>query len=488
MYKKLILVLAVVVLFLSSHIAYASLVINEIMYDLSGSDSASSKSREWIEIYNSDASEVVIDASKWRIYDGSANRTINGEDNFSIPANSYVILAGDKDTFLADHAGFSGTVYDTGITSLNNTGDTLKILDQDLNSVDFVTYASTQGGAGDGNSLQKISSSWAGATPTPGVANESGGSTPSSTTSSSTTSSSGGGGSTSTTTLVTGETKIKTPVEQKIRTEIIGKTLGFVNLPLTLEGKAYGHQGEKLYAGKYFWNFGDGDAKEITSANNQPFSHTYFYPGDYIISLDYYANYYALTPEAVSQITVKIIPVDISISRVGDAQDFFVELSNNTDYNADISDWSLVGQSKVFTLPKNTILSPKKKMIISPRITGFSIADKNTLQLINSEREVVFNYSTTVTPVFAKQNTAPKALSGAKTSTKEVQSVAGVPNENLLATALSSDIPKEETPNSSPLIPIASLVFIGASAGAVYFIRQKKVTPQAGGDFEILDE
>ncbi|HEV7423979.1 MAG TPA: lamin tail domain-containing protein, partial [Candidatus Paceibacterota bacterium] len=170
--KKIILFLIGAVFFYSFHFVFASLSINEIMYDLSGSDSANSKSREWIEIYNPDSSDVSIDASKWRIFDGSANRTINDQVDFSIPSNSYVIFAGDKDTFLADHPGFSGTVYDTGITSLNNTGTTLKILDQDLNTVDSVAYASTQGAAGDGNSLQKISGSWVGGTPTPGIANQ----------------------------------------------------------------------------------------------------------------------------------------------------------------------------------------------------------------------------------------------------------------------------------------------------------------------------
>jgi hypothetical protein len=55
-------------------------------------------------------SDVAIDASKWRIYDGSENRTINDQTDFTIPADSYVILAGDKDTFLADNPNFSGMV------------------------------------------------------------------------------------------------------------------------------------------------------------------------------------------------------------------------------------------------------------------------------------------------------------------------------------------------------------------------------------------
>ena len=88
MSKKTFLVLLGFVFLFSFNIARASLLINEVMYDLSGSDSLNSKSREWVEIYNPDSSKVDIDATKWRFYDGSNNRTINNETNFSISAMS----------------------------------------------------------------------------------------------------------------------------------------------------------------------------------------------------------------------------------------------------------------------------------------------------------------------------------------------------------------------------------------------------------------
>ena len=52
-----------VILFSSCSFVYADLVINEVMYDLSGSDSSSGKSREWVEIYNNGSSDVAIDAA-----------------------------------------------------------------------------------------------------------------------------------------------------------------------------------------------------------------------------------------------------------------------------------------------------------------------------------------------------------------------------------------------------------------------------------------
>ena len=57
-------------------------------------------------------------------------------------------------------------------------------------------------------------------------------------------------------------------------------------------------------------------------------------------------------------------------------------------------------------------------------------------------------------------------------------------------TVLQSNAINTESPNGSvvSIIPIASFIFIGASAGTVYFIRRKKVIPKDGDDFEILDE
>ena len=511
--KRLILFSVCLIFFSSSHLAFAGLMINEIMYDLSGSDTTNNKSQEWIEIYNPDASAVSVDASIWRIFDGSANKTINDQVNFSIPAGAYVIWAGDKDTFLADHPGFSGVVYDTGITSLNNTGATLKILDQGGNAIETVTYTSTQGAAGDCNSLQKISTSWVGATPTPGMANAS------TTTSSSTgglpvaTSSSNDNSSTSNTAT---ETKTKTIEKPKIRTQIITKTLVFMGVPVSLEANAFGYSGEKLYSGKYFWNFGDGDSKEAKANETEQLTHTYFYPGEYNVNLEYYMYSYQNVPDASDRITIKVIGADISISRVGDEKDFFVELSNNTDYDADLSGWLLLSASKSFTMARNTILTPQQKMIISSKTTNFSIEDKNTLKLMTPQRGVAFDYgdslvvpvsfvaapeSPPLVPLLHKEGRiSPSLPKGSALSLSKGEAVLSAPDGNIPiknlpaplspggpASIISNDaIPKS---SSNSFIPaIISFVFIGVSAGAVYFIRQKKIISNPGDDFAILDK
>ncbi len=166
---KIILVLVVIIFFSGFHLAKASIVINEIMYDLPGSDTVNNKNREWVEMYNPDAIAVEV-TSYWRFNDGSSH-WMNGKNTFSIPAGGYVVLVSDKNTFLSDHVGFSGTVIDT-VMSLNNTSKTLKILDASGVVINSVTYSSSQGANGDSNSLQLINGSWISATPTPGIENK----------------------------------------------------------------------------------------------------------------------------------------------------------------------------------------------------------------------------------------------------------------------------------------------------------------------------
>lgn len=139
----------------------------EIMYNPEGADTGGKVSKgtfyshEWTEVHN--ASNQQIDLTDWRFNDG-ANHILNpppekgGQGSIVIQPGEYVILANDAATFLIDHPGFSGTVIDT-VMGLNNTSDTLSLIDPDGNIVDSVTYQDSWGGDGNGKSLEKIESS-----------------------------------------------------------------------------------------------------------------------------------------------------------------------------------------------------------------------------------------------------------------------------------------------------------------------------------------
>jgi len=265
-----------------------------------------------------------------------------------------------------------------------------------------------------------------------------------------------------------------------------------------------------LHFGKYFLNFGDGDSKEIQLINGKQFTHAYFYPGDYVISLEYYANSYGDTPDASDQMDIKVVGADIAISRVGTEADFFVELSNNTAYDADISNWLLASSARKFIFPRNTVIGSKKKMTISSNITHFGMGDKDTLKLMNPQGEAVFAYAPSAAPDKTAPNYAAvvqladnqdiitdtvneavisnevkdenKDAPKEKTAQDEI-----IPTPNLPASVISSDAVKESSGN--PYVwPMIGTIFVGASAGAVYFVRKKKIVPGAGDNFKILDE
>ncbi len=494
------------VLFLSFfQVANADVVIDEIMYAPNDGDT------DWVEIYNNGSSDVTIktigSSDAWRISTSSsdtpAKYNLNGP-NFTIQAGGYVILACDRDTFLSKHSSFSVPVIDITSSGFSNSGGILKLWNDAGTAISTVNYGPSNGANNTGESMQLIGSAWMSATPTPGIANI---------ISTVSTSSFGMAGlvnnnenntnfSSSTNTTSTTETKTKTTEEPKIETQIIAKNLVFAGTPTSFQTSTTGLSKEKLFYGKYFWNFGDGDSKEVQVAENQPFTHTYFYPGDYVTTLEYYSNSYSDVSDASDKITIKAVSADVSISAVGNEADFFVELSNNTIYDADISNWILASSARSFAFPKDTIIGSKKKMTISPNFTHFSVPDKDTLKLTTPQGKIVFDYGSSIVPIVPveiaiqpdisvsqsvnQDNTDSATITALEENSATGVSAEQIPAENLEASAVSSNVVPSSF--SFPYMPAFAFVFIGASAGAVYFIRQKKVFSKAGDDFKILEE
>jgi len=119
------------------------LVINEIYY---GGDSSS---HEWIELFNSGTSEVVIDG--WAVDDGEGTWTIPDPegDGYSIASGEYVVLARDGETFYDNYGNYpdfekEGDTQAVDLTTsgsllLANTEEQL-ILNSTTSVIDFVAY------------------------------------------------------------------------------------------------------------------------------------------------------------------------------------------------------------------------------------------------------------------------------------------------------------------------------------------------------------
>lgn len=500
MSKKILPFLVLFIFFFSFNVVFADVVINEIQVLPTG--------EKFLELYNNGGS--VVDLTDWEI----KRKTESGTEYPLVPKSRLEgksVQSGDY-FLIANETSYTGSGTLDASWSSSNSGvasnNTVLVYDQGLNLIDKIGWGEASDCSSpcpanptSGLSLQLVSGSWITATPTPGEENETIIPPPSPPE----TSDSGG--------IVHEENNSTTEAEGlKIKTQIIAPKIVFVSSPVALELESFGHNKELLHYGKYFLNFGDGDSKEIKISDNQKISHTYMYAGDYVVSLEYYTNVYGDMPDASDQMTIKVLPVEILVSRVGDEKDFFVELSNNANYDEDISGWVLVGKEKDFLLPRNTILGAKKKIIISSRITGFTMLDKDNLKLMTIQRNLVFDYGATlvqeIPPLLNKEGNEGRFLTNSPhldpllikereqgkitdSSVRQDLTQEKIPEENidnnLEALAVNTDVLESE-PINSYLSIFASIIFIGFFAGVVYFIRRKKIVQKIGDDFAILDD
>lgn len=483
MLKKLILIfVALSILFFSFQKVHAGVIINEVQL--------SPTEERFIELYNEDAEGV--DLSGWymqrKTATGSSFGSLVSKPNFegkTIGARSYFVIS---------RSSFPNS--DIVLSALTLTeSNTIQIKKSEEEVIDKIGWGDSAECGGpcpenppEGKSIQKIGGNWVVEAPTRGSVNSVAAS-PSSSSSSDASSVSNGGSA---------ETSTKPAENYKIKTKITAKNISFAGLPLTFKASASGYNGENLIYGKFFVNFGDGDSKEIKVYDGENFSHTYFYPGDYIVSLEYFLNSYGTIPDASHQIAIKIVKPDIIISAVGDEKDFFVELTNNTDYEADISNWILSCAATSFTFPRNTVIGSKKKMTISSSLTNFSFGDKETLKLMTPQWKIIHDFTALsvppkemVKPVVKANQDAVKEAGFSQMENQQGESLLEkdlekIPFENVGAAAIKSEV-IEKSSYGSFIFTISAFMFVGASAGAVYFIRRKRAIPP-GSDFNILDE
>ncbi len=527
--KKIVLVLCGVLFFSSPLLVKADVVINEIMYA-----PATGSNYEWVEIYNSGSDPV--DLNNYRFFHGEATSgplTLRNGSTTVLQPSEYAIIA-KSPTVVTNYLwlNFSGMILSASTLSLPDSGTNtyIAISDPAKLILDHVTYDPSLGGSKESsNSLSKINGSWIGATPTPGIVNQTssnppntGGDTtpppdpnpidPGSGTSDTLTDSTSGGGGTNDAVVITPIKK----EEQKIKTKITYKKLAFVGLPISFQAVSYGLTGELLYSGKYFWNFGDGNSKELNDGNS--FIYTYAYPGDYSVSLEYYSSNYSQVPDTVSKFTIKVVPMNVSISKIGTEKDFFVEITNNSAYDVDISKWVLSSLEKKFIFQKNSIILAKKKITLASKITNFILGDEKNLKLTTSTGDLIFDYGASVLPIVAVVPLPILAVAEVKTtetippevhkdaealllhSTKKDETKILAPD--LLASTISvrQDLtqatteatpPDEKSKNDKSFWFFAGLaLFLGIAGYGVYFLRTngKSFTSKTGDDFEILDK
>ncbi len=321
---------------------------SEIMYDLPspGSDDG----REWIEIVGG---EAAIDLASWRLREGGINHkfaTTSVTLSLALPAGAYAIVADDPEKFLADWPSYAGLLLKSSF-SLSNSGETLALQDADGNVADEVTYSSSWGAAGDGNSLHRADGSWQAAASTPGAPPaEAGGEgeppAPAEPTPSSPASPGAGGG-----------TPAPLPA---IRVSAGGDRTLVVGADAVFEASAFGENGTALQNARFLWNFGNGAIRE----GKRVLFH-YGYPGTYVVTLSVSSG--ELSGSA--RFLATAARADVGIASVTEE---YVSLFNREARYVDISHWMLAAGTSTFAFPAGTLLAPRSETPVPRSAIGLS--------------------------------------------------------------------------------------------------------------------
>ncbi|TAL49443.1 PKD domain-containing protein [Patescibacteria group bacterium] len=356
--KKLLPVLFLLPLPLS-----AQVVISEIMYDLSGTDT----DREWVEVQNQGSSAV--DLSQWRFFEGNTNHTLNiVQGNATLGAGEYAVIADNSAKFLLDWPNFSGILFDSSF-SLGNTGETLVLRDEAGTDRDTISYSSSLGAAGDGNSLHRSGGNLTAGTPTPGQgasAGASAGGTQSSSGSGQTQTSSSSSDSSS----QTQTSQAATSESEQTDSFVVdaGKDrLTAVGSVVILRGEIKSSQ--RTRGGVFTWSLGDGSIKY-----GQEVSYNYRYPGDYVAVL----NVSNGDERATDRVNIKVVEPELAVSVLSSG---LLEIRNLSSHEINLQEWKLLADGKTFVFPRDTILVGKGKLTLGSEVTGFALVPGSVVKI-----------------------------------------------------------------------------------------------------------
>ena len=348
--KKFLLILALLFLPFTT---FAQVEITEIMYDLEGSDS----NREWIEIFNNSSSTV--DLTGWKLFEAETNHKLTGD--LTLTAGSYAVIVVKETNFRTDNPSYSGLLIDSSF-SLKNSGESLAIKDDALTIIDEVTYDTSLGGNGNGNTLEKVNNVWQESTTlggTPGKANA-------------TTESEQESTGTTTPPPVGSIPNNIGSINQPPIPEAGSDLVALVNTPLIFDASKTTDPENNILA--FTWNFGDG-----VTANKEVAEHSYLFPGTYIATL-MVSDGHNLSKDTI---TITIYPGGLIINEI-DPKEGWVEILNTSLAIIDLSNWGLNN----FVFPLNSFIYPENYLAI-PNIL---IEDNLKLTFPNGgiAQEVVF--------------------------------------------------------------------------------------------------
>lgn len=403
--------------------AFAQVVLTEIMYDVEGTDDK----REWVEVYN-DGGEPV-DITDWRFSDGTNHTLVisddkGGQGTLLLAPGSYAIIASDAKVFLSEHSGFTATVIDT-VMSLNNSADTLALLDIEKALRDSVSYTSDQGGAGDGKTLQKAAAAWVAAPPSPGAGSTSETQSSAGQETATTTGSTTSAADTSTPPSITRDT----PPVPAMRASIRAEERAIVGADAFFKAELVGMSGALIPNARFLWNFGDGTVAEGGNVRQ-----LYRHPGRYVVVLEAASGEFSVSARSV----VSAVPADLTLSAIPAAKRGFIEIRNNGKYDINLSQWQLSVDGAAFALPHNTVILNGSAVAFPQETTNLAVREGSTAMLLYPNGELAYQ-------ALEKGDTAESA-SGVLSQQGEQQHGAQAPGSVAAGPIIALSLTKQKAP------------------------------------------
>jgi len=347
--------------FFAPAFAHAQVLINEVMYDPSGSDDK----QEWIELYN--AGDAAVDISKYSFSDGSSatKHGLNappkngGIGSLSIPAGGYLIIADDALSFEAANPSVANVIDSTMSLPDPNAGVsvTVTLYDDQKNVADTFMYVGGSNADNKGDSAQRAGSLIIPAAPTPALANAQ---------EADTADLSAQSGSTASSTQTQLQAVPQAPVSSYVPPPLpalfadAGSDISvIVGADAEFKGRAYTRSQDLVDNVRYSWNFGDG-----STAEGAVVLHRYAYPEKYAVVLTVSQD----KNTAIDRVIVTAEPANLSFTVFADGS---VSIENRAGRDIDLSRWFVKNISQQFMLPDDSIILAGGTMRIPHDTLGF---------------------------------------------------------------------------------------------------------------------
>ena len=492
-----------VTVFSTPFFAGAQVVINEIAWMGTTADPNGSYC-EWIELANIGHESVNLNG--WTLSIGATTKIFNGESGatLSIAPDGFYLIERLTPTACPDPVPSIPADWSISFGSgISNSGTTITLADASGALIDRID-ASDGWPAGDNTTKEtagRVGSAWVTNTPTPRAVNvvSSGTNNNTSQQETSATDTSNTSGSNTSSGGTTGSSSF--PVEPQIYANAGPDKTVQAGADVLFEGQALGIEKKPLPNARFIWSFGDGGTKE-----GQNVLHHYSYPGEYIVVLDIASGKFSASDRA----RVRVIPASISISAVGVGTNPFIELSNTSQTELDISWWRLSAGEHYFTIPKNTFIPPESPIRFVASVTGLPSTSGSDVALLYPNGELAYRYGTEAIdaspvaksveervstqsaslPVVSASYPQATKENGSARAEQELGSYEEASDTPLALTA-GALMPLEATQESSLtkwLLALFGVTFTGVAG--VIFIRRKEETTEgliSANEITILD-